>query len=102
METETAPKPAVAVEATICKPAVNCLPVEVKEAANSTVEDGSTLAVEVLLEEEELVVVVLAANGVSKAVTTEVEMMEPPVEPVVAKMEIFMYAVSLFKLLTGT
>lgn len=75
----------------------------IEEALTLVVAELEVKAVElnVLLALVELLVE-LEDNGASKAVTTEVDKIELPEELVVARIEIFMYAVSLFKLLTGT
>ena len=75
----------------------------IEEALTLVVAELEVKAVElnVLLALVELLVK-LEDNGASKAVTTEVDKIELPEELVVARIEIFMYAVSLFKLLTGT
>jgi len=83
------------VEATVDWAIEEALTLVVAELEVKAVELNVLLALVELLEE-------LEDNGASKAVTTEVDKIELPEELVVARIEIFMYAVSLFKLLTGT
>lgn len=82
-------------EATVDWAIEEALTLVVAELEVKAVELNVLLALVELLEE-------LEDNGASKAVTTEVDKIELPEELVVARIEIFMYAVSLFKLLTGT
>lgn len=99
METETAPKPAVADDATTSKLAVNIFPVAKEPEVVLIVETlKSFVEVAIVLDntdpEAEIVelddVVTSAEDGVSKAVTTDVDKMELPLASVLAKMEIFM------------
>lgn len=91
MDTETAAKPVAADDATTSKVAVNIFPVAKDSEAGLMVEaallDNKELEAEIV---ELDGVEKLAEDGVSKAVTTEVDKMELSLELVLDKIEIFM------------
>lgn len=97
MDTETAPKPVAAEDATTSKVAVNIFPVAEDSEAVFVEEPLNSVEAATVLDTVELVATVelddvetSAEDGVSKAVTTEVDKMELSLALVLAKIEIFM------------